>query len=257
MDSPRGSTPPDAPDRQINDRLDSWGEIATYLRRGIRTVRRWEREEGLPIHRHLHRKSGSVYAFKSELDDWWNNRRFQLGPSEEKPPSRWPVWRWWVLAVTLVLGILVAVWVKPLSSRRRETPSSVRALAVLPFDDLSPNPQYDIFADAMTEELITSLAKVMPLRVVSRNSVMRYKHSTKPLREIARELNVDAVVRGSVQRTGNQVRITVRVIDVRTNRHIWAGSYEGSANDILHFEAKSARAIAYEIRAGLNLSQSR
>lgn len=257
MESPHGSIPPDATDRHVNDRLDSWGEIATYLRRGIRTVRRWEREEGLPVHRHLHRKSGSVYAYKAELDAWWNNRRPQLVPSEEKPPSTWTVWRWWALAIILVLGVLVVVWVKPLSSGRRNTPPKIRGLAVLPFDDLSPNPHYNILADTLTEELITSLAHVMPMRIVSRNSVMHYKHSTKPLREIAQELNVDAVVKGSVREVGGRVRITVRLIDVRSDRHIWAATFEGNANNIMAFQAKTVSAIANDVGTTLGLGQPR
>lgn len=255
LDSPHGSTPPDAPDRHANDRLDSWGEIATYLRRGIRTARRWEREEGLPVHRHLHRKSGSVYAFKSELDAWWNSRRPQLALSEEKLPSRWAVSRWWLLAITLVLGVLVVVWVRPLSSGRRTMPSKVRALAVLPFENLSKGPQGDVFADVMTEELITSLAQVMPLRVVPRNSVMRYRRSTESLRDIARELNVDAVVKGSIQQVGGRIRITVRLIDVRIDRHLWAGAFEGNSENIMAFQTKTVDAIANDIRTALGLGR--
>lgn len=254
MESPHGSFPPDAPDRHANDRLDSWGEIATYLRRGIRTVRRWEREEGLPVHRHLHRKSGSVYAFRTELDAWWNNRRPRGVASEDDVPSKWTLRLWGAIAIVLVLGALVVIWVRPLSSGRRRTPPSIRALAVLPFDDLSVNPKYDVFADAMTEQLITSLAQQMPLRIASQNSVMRYDHSEKSLREIAQELNVDAVVRGSVQRDGQHVIVTVRLIEARNGRHIWAGTYEGNPKDILDFEEKTALAAANGIRIALNPS---
>lgn len=253
LDSSRGRSSPDASDHNANDRLDSWGEIASYLRRGIRTVRRWEQEEGLPVHRHLHRKSGSVYAFKFELDAWWNNRRPQMGSPEEKVPNKRVLRYWWVIALVLVLGAVVAVWVRPLSSGLREKPSGVRAIAVLPFADLSvDSPQHGIFAEAMTEQLITSLAEVMPLRVASRNSVTSYGSSKKALREVAEELNVDAVVRGSVQRVGQQVIITIRLIDARDDRHIWARSYVGDSKGILDFEEKTAQTAANEIRTALN-----
>lgn len=257
MDFPNGHASGDAPSHHVNDRLDSWGEIALHLRRGIRTVRRWESEEGLPVYRHLHRKSGSVYAFKSELDAWWDNRRFQLGSPAAKSPSRWMSRHWGVVAIILVLGVVVGVWVRPVSSKRQKTPTSVQGLAVLPFDDLSVNPQYGRFADAMTEQLITSLAQVMPVRIASRNSVMPYKNSRKALQEIAQELNVDAVVTGSVQQVGQHVIITVRLIDARNDRHIWAASFGGVANDILDFQEKTAHTAANEIRAALKFGQRR
>lgn len=252
LDSPRGRSSPDASNHPANDRLDSWGEIASYLRRGVRTVRRWEREEGLPVYRHLHRKSGSVYAFRSELDAWWNNSRSRPVHSEDKAPSKWTLRRWGVIAIVLVLGTLIVVWAKSLTSGRRKTPPSVRALAVLPFDDLSVNPESNIFADATTEDLITSLAQEMPLRIASRNSVMRYVHSEKSLQEIAQELNVDAVVRGSFQRDGQHVIITIRLVDPRSDRYIWAETYEGEPENILDFEAKTARTASNKIRNALN-----
>ena len=222
------------------------------MRRGIRTVRRWERQEGLPVHRHLHRKAGSVYAFRSEVDAWWNNRPSPADSSKEKLLSRWKLRHWWAIGIVLIIGLVVMVWVKPLSSGRGRPQSSFGALAVLPFEDLSVNSEFDIFADAMTEQLVTSLAQVMPMRITSRNSVLRYKHSNKSLQEIARELNVDGLVTGSVQRDGHRVIITIRFVDARNDRHIWAGTYEGEPKDILDFEEKTALSAAKEVRIALN-----
>lgn len=251
MDSLQGRFSSDAPEHRSNDRLDSWGEIATYLRRGIRTVRRWESQEGLPVHRHLHRKSGSVYAFKSEVDAWWNNRCPPPDSSKENLPSRWTLQNLWAIGIVLIIGLGVMIWVKPLSSGRDRPHSSIGALAVLPFEDLSVNSEHDILADAMTEELITSLAQVMPMRITSRNSVMRYKHSNKSLREIAQELNVDGLVTGSVERAGQRVIITIRLVDARKDRHIWAGSFEGVPKNILEFQENTSHTAANEVWAAL------
>src|SRR5207247_8768907 len=124
------------------------------------------------------------------------------------------------------------------------------SLAVLPLENLSSNSQ-DYFADGMTDELITDLAQIRALRVISRTSVMAYKHARKPLPEIARELNVDAVVEGTVLRSGKQVRITAQLIQAPADKHLWAQSYEGDVRDTLALQKKVARAIADQIRINL------
>ena len=103
----------------------------------------------------------------------------------------------------------------------------IRSLAVLPLDNLSGDASQDYFADGMTDELITDLAQISALRVISRTSVMVYKGARKPLPQIARELNVDAVVEGTVLRSGDQVRITAQLIEASTDKHLWSQSYEG------------------------------
>lgn len=257
MIPPNGHAPPDAPDRRANDRLDSWGEIAAYLRRGVRTVRRWEREEGLPVHRHVHRKSGSVYAFKSELDDWWSNRSSRPNQPEGESPPRYSSRRGWILGICLLIGTAVAVWIKPGSPPRNAKSSNIRSLAVLPFESLSHNPKANFLARVMTEELITNLARSTPLRVVSWNSVTRYKQRETPLPEIARELDVDAVVEGSVQQVGEEVMLDVVLIDVRRDRHLWTKVYMGDSGDILTFQENTARSVAKEIRSALNLNRTK
>jgi TolB-like protein len=112
-------------------------------------------------------------------------------------------------------------------------------LAVLPLDNLTGDASQDYFADGMTDELITDLAQIRALRVISRTSVMAYKHVRKPLPEIARELNVDAVVEGTVLRSGEQVRITAQLIQAPADKHLWAESYEGNLRDTLALPEKS------------------
>jgi len=127
----------------------------------------------------------------------------------------------------------------------------IRSLAVLPLANLSHDSEQEYFADGMTEALITDLAKISALKVISRTSAMRYKNTDKPLPEIARELKVDALVEGSVLRAGDQVRITAQLIYGATDEHLWAESYQRPVQDVLSLQAEIARAIAQEIQAKL------
>ncbi|MGB2899642.1 MAG: tetratricopeptide repeat protein, partial [Candidatus Acidiferrum sp.] len=127
----------------------------------------------------------------------------------------------------------------------------IESLAVLPLENLSKDPEQEYFADGMTDELITDLAKIEAVKVISRGSVMRYKRIKKPLPEIARELNVDAVVEGTVLRSGDRVRITAQLIHAQSDRHVWAESYERDLRDVLVLQSDVAQAIAREIRIKL------
>ena len=134
---------------------------------------------------------------------------------------------------------------------RRVSARQIKSLAVLPLANLSRDPEQDFFADGMTEELITSLAKIGALKVISRTTVMRYKGTDKSLPDIARELDVDAVVEGSVLRVGERVRITAQLIHAATDTHLWAESYDRDLRDVLALQSEAARAIAAEIRIKL------
>jgi TolB-like protein/DNA-binding winged helix-turn-helix (wHTH) protein len=127
----------------------------------------------------------------------------------------------------------------------------IQSIAVLPLANLSHEPEQEYFADGMTDELITTLGKISALRVISRTSVMRYKGTKKPLPEIARELNVDAIVEGTVQRSGDRVRITANLLHAPSDRHLWAQTYERSLGDALTLEGEVARAIANEVKIKL------
>src|SRR5437660_1753174 len=131
------------------------------------------------------------------------------------------------------------------------TTGRIKSLAVVPMENLSPDPEQDYFAEGLTEALITTLAKIGELRVVSRTSAMLYKGVRKPLREIARELEVDAIVEGTVLRAGQRVRITAQLIDAANETHLWAESYERHLRDVLHLQAEVAEAIAKQVRVKL------
>src|SRR6266853_5374406 len=127
----------------------------------------------------------------------------------------------------------------------------MRSLAVLPLENLSRDPEQEYFAEGLTEALITALAKIGELRVVSRTSAMQYKGVHKPLREIARELEVDAIVEGTVLRADDRVRITAQLIDAAKETHLWAESYERDLRNVLALQSEVAQAIAREIRVKL------
>jgi eukaryotic-like serine/threonine-protein kinase len=133
----------------------------------------------------------------------------------------------------------------------RRPAARVRALAVLPLANLGGDPEQEYFADGMTEALITELAGIRALRVISRTSAMHYKRTTKTVPEIARELNVDAIVEGSVTRGSDRVRITAQLIHAASDHHLWASSYERDARDVLQLQGEVARAIVEEIQVTL------
>jgi TolB-like protein/DNA-binding winged helix-turn-helix (wHTH) protein/Flp pilus assembly protein TadD len=146
----------------------------------------------------------------------------------------------------LLLAVAMMMWIRsPWSS----SPASIRSLAVLPLENLSGDASQDYFADGMTDELITRLAQIRDLRVISRSSMMTYKGSRKALAEIAHELDVQAVVEGGVLRSGERVRITAQLIRVPADEHIWAHNYEGDLRDTLVLQSQVAQAIADQIRA--------
>jgi TolB-like protein len=127
----------------------------------------------------------------------------------------------------------------------------IESIAVLPLENLSRDPEQEYFADGMTDALITYLSKISALRLISRTTVMRYKGTKKPLPQIAKELNVDAVVQGTVMRSGNRVRISAQLIQANPERHLWVESYERELGDILSLQAEVTQAIAREIRRTL------
>ena len=168
-----------------------------------------------------------------------------------RPPPRALAWGLLGLGLALVLAAALS-WI--LYTSRNSAPA-IRSLAVLPLGNLSGDTSQDYFADGMTEELITQLGEISALRVISSRSVMRYKGAGKPLAEIARELNVQAVVEGGVLRSGDRVRITAQLIRVPADEQMWAQSYEGDLRDTLTLQSKVAQAIAEQIRATLTRRQ--
>lgn len=163
------------------------------------------------------------------------------------------------LAVALVVILVAAsVWAWEKWRERVSLQSSphITSLVVLPLTNLSGDPSQDYFADGMTDELTTDLARISSLKVISETSAMRYRGKRPPLRQIAQELDVDAVIEGSVARSGDQVRITAQLIDVKNDRHLWAQSYDRHGIDVLGLQRDVARAIANQIHLKLTPAEA-
>ena len=158
------------------------------------------------------------------------------------------------LSTAAVLVLLVGLNVAGLRDRllRKTAERRIQSLAVLPLENLSGDPSQEYFADGMTEALITDLGEIGTVRVISRTSAMQYKGTHKTLPQIARELNVDAVLEGAVLRSGSRVRVTTQLVEASTDSHIWAQSYERDLGDVLALQDDLARAVAAEVKIKLS-----
>jgi len=209
-----------AKDAMSTDTLDSWKAIAAYLRRDVRTVMRWERARGLPVHRIPGGGKPGVFALRSELDSW---RTTAPAPRAEPPET-------------------------PLAAE----PTSHRArLVVLPFVNLSGDPAQEYASDAMTDEIITELASLAPerLAVIARTTAMHYKGDRKDVARIARELGVDYVVEGALRQDAGQAVVNVQLIQAGDQAHLFARRYEAALRDIFHLHGAIAQDIATHIDA--------
>lgn len=197
-----------------DERLDSWKAIAAYLNRGARTVQRWEREAGLPVHRLQHEKLGSVYAYRRELDAWWKSRGAQL---ESEAPAE---------------------------------PAENRSIAVLPFADMSQEKDQQYLCEGLAEEIITRLAKIKALRVASRTSSFQLK-GAEP-REIGRRLRAGAILDGSVRKSADRLRIAVQLINAETGYQLWSESYDRRLSDIFAVQDELAHAVVSALEVTLS-----
>ncbi len=259
MGEPSLGTPPSEKLPEV--RLDSWKEIAAYLNRDVTTVQRWEKREGMPVHRHLHDKRGSVYALTEELDAWIQSRRPRSDEPETPPEAEMPqpvqsvpdamaVWRlrlWFALAAVLCVCVAAAAW---LAFRHRATVTvqpRIRSIAVLPLKNLSGDPAQEYLADGITDALIGRLSGIRDLRVTSHTSVMRFRIPQQSVPEIAKALGVDAVVEGSVIREGSRIRVTAQLIRGATDEHFWSVTYDREMRDALTLESELAQLIAEKV----------
>src|SRR5215467_4083850 len=166
---------------------------------------------------------------------------------EEKPKSRSRTAGMALAGLLILAATALAVW-RWQQTRHRE---EIRAIAVLPLENLSGDPSQEFFTEGITDELITEIAHLHPLRVISRTSVLGYKGTSKSLPQIARELGVDAVLEGSVLRSGQQVRITAQLIDARIDAHLWSEEYTREVRDVLSLQREIAGDVAHHIRLHL------
>jgi len=250
----------------VSDRLNSWKEVAVYLSRDVRTVLRWEKKEGLPVHRHLHGKGASVYAFKSEIDQWWANRRPQLESEPEPEPvagellddteelefdsgrrpsvvtDSWYRFKQKILAAGVVLAVVAA---GAYATRYFVTARKQVAIMVVPFSNLNVDPY---FSAGITEELMRQIGEMNPKRVrVIALPLAALDKLPKDPENLAHDLKPDYVLRGSVQRASERVRITAQLIRVEDHTQVFDESYEGELKDTLKVQADVAQTIASRI----------
>src|ERR1700675_126281 len=261
MKDPSRVSSPDLSDQIPESPLDSWKEIATYVKRDVSTVQRWEKREGMPIHRHVHDKRGSVYAFGSELDAWLESRRLRLEEEEKDHGAETPadadgdrrlsqIWglrRWLVLAGVAAVALISVTYILTRSRAVNATGPKIKSLAVLPLKNFSGDPGQQYFVDGLTEELTTDLAKLGNLRVISHSSAMLYADTHKSLPQIAKDLNVDAVLTGTVERSANRVRVHANLVCPGTDEVLWAETYNRDVDDVLRLEGEVSQAIAHEV----------
>ncbi len=233
----------------LGDSADSPRFIETLPRRGYRFV---ARVDG-PVPATLHESTRSPTAGHQQeaIASPANATAEVVVPSLERPRAR-KIWTaGTVLAVLLALIAVLNVGGLRQRVFGRPSPRPISSLAVLPLENLSGDQAQEYFADGMTDELITDLASIARLRVISRTSTAHYKGTRKTIPEIARELNVDAVVEGSVGRSANKVRIRAQLVRAAPEEHLWAQSYERDFPDVLALQRDVAKAIADEIKIKL------
>src|SRR5258706_4737402 len=246
-------------------RLESWKEIAAYLGRDVTTVRRWEKREGLPVRRLHHSRLGSVYAYAAELDAWRDKRVLtaetdatdvrQVSAVVRSGAHARKVAALAALALALVAGLIWLVHERS-TIQRASASGGIRSLAVLPLQNFSGNPEQDYLSDGMTEALIARLSAIHALRVISRTSAMQFKGTRKSVPAIGKELNVDAVIEGSVLRSGDKIRISVQLIRADTDEHLWSGTYDRELQDVLTLQNEMTYGIARHIEVAVNGAQT-
>jgi TolB-like protein/DNA-binding winged helix-turn-helix (wHTH) protein/Tfp pilus assembly protein PilF len=184
--------------------------------------------------------------------------KYPASVSETTQARTRPFNKTWVplVVITIVLLATLAYLVFIREKRPHLTPN-IASIVVLPFQNLSDDPAQEYFVDGMTDALIGDLAKMGALRVISRTSAMHYKGSQKSLPEIARELNVDAVVEGTVQRVGDRVHVRAQLIHASSDSHLWAADYDRELRDVLDLQSEVARAIAGEVRIKITPAEQR
>src|SRR5262249_10534261 len=214
----------------IGDSADMPRYIETLPRRGYRFIAPVETVEVVSPSRAAHPEEPRTTSAESK-----------------RPPARAMV----AGGILAVFVIATAFWLSRTTPRHTSAAPRLDSIAVLPLDNLSGDPSEEFFADGMTDQLITDLAEVGSLRVISRTSVMPYKGTKKGLPEIARELNVTAIVEGSVVRSGQRVRVTAQLIQAPTDQHLWAETYDRDLGNVLKLQGEVAYAIAQQVRSQL------
>jgi TolB-like protein/tetratricopeptide (TPR) repeat protein len=231
------------------ERLDSWKEIAAHFNRDVTTVRRWERREGLPVHRHPHQSRSSVYAYRTELDAWWRDRSAS-GEKEPGAQAPKPLPRGSLASAALLpfraltkaaagAGVVLVAAMALSAPDVRVPRDTINAIAVLPFGSSAGSAEAGYVSDALSDALSDHLALIPALRVIARSSVLR---ETGDRVTAARHLQVDAVVTGATELAGSHLTVSVDLVNAQ-GRRLWQGRYTGGAIDVLGLQAALVRDV--------------
>lgn len=234
--------------REGGDLLSSWKEIALHLGRSVRAVQNWEKEEGLPVHRHRHLDGASVYAYRSELDAWVKARSERNGERVEAPalpdrsapagsPRRVRVR---ILAAAAIVAAVAAIAV-PLWMRAAR--SEIRSLAVMPLRPLGATVEVEHLGVGIADAIVYQLSESQAIEVIP-TSISQAAARAGDARAIAEALGVDAVLEGTIQRSGDRVRVRIQLVDAGENRSIFSGKFDEDATDLFAVEDLVAGAVA-------------
>ena len=200
------------------DRLDSWKDVATYLKRDVRTVQRWEQTRWLPVYRAPGGTRNAIFALKSELDRWWHASKADLENQQE-----------------------------PELVEHGDSPS----IAVLPFANLSADKENEYFSDGLAEDILNLLAKIPGLKVIARTSAFAFRGKEQDIRGIAEMLGVNNVLEGSVRRAGNRLRVTAQLINAADGTHRWSERYDRELTDVFAIQDEIGEAISEALKVRL------
>lgn len=259
------SEDPPSTGSSVSDRLDSWKAISAFLRRDVRTVQRWEANEGLPVYRLRGSQRGPIYAYKQEIEAWWKARQSTLKqrqsnavPSQKSRPG-WLNVSYVQLAIFAALIVILAFSLakaKQMFLSRDHAPSIIApvhrlTIAVLPFQSFTDTSEDSNVALNITEELIGDCERSKTLRAVDQSLVMPFEGSTDSAQQIARLLHSDKLLRGTAGRSGKSIRVTAQLIDPSTGNAVWSQQFESNDEDLLESETKIANAITADIETSL------
>ena len=235
-------------------RLNSWKEIANYFHRDSRTVQLWEKNEGLPVHRHEHLLRAGVYAYPAELDSWFKERDRKRGAEtaapilpEDSAPTASRAWKPLLLLLLLVALVSAAGWFSWRAVHHTFTLGN-GTMVVLPFLNLTGDAGQDYLSDGLTDELTTLLASERQLQVVARTSAFQFKGKPNNVRTIGQQLNAAMVLEGSIKTQGDELRINVQLIRSSDGYHLWSSYYDTSRGDSMAVEQQIVRDIGAVLR---------
>ena len=259
-------------------KLQSWKEIAAFFERDLRTVIRWEKELGLPVHRYPGKAKGRVYAHISELKAWADGPRQAAAAADGRSvldvaesdgnedlqspddrgsgpdsPVAGPAAKGKMARLSAILGLAAALAVAGFGYLRYSQSEPVTSVAVLPFDNLGGQSD-PAFVEGLTDEIAASLSRLEGMRVAGRSSAYTLQGKHGDLRQVGSALNVEAVVEGSVQRSGDRTHVTVQVNRTRDGFTIWSQTFDSNSRDLIPTETEIAAAVARTLSHGANAS---